>query len=203
MYLLWKIPWEFGEQKRAPEGLGCGRNVSETKAGIWQELQAWSLGRRRGLSQWEGGSARSPPLSFSTLKWPNSQNIWCRPFVLVLLESESRACVHQLSGPGEMGGPEWRQEKAPMPELSFDFRGGELLDPNTRVFWNGWGWIDSDRFLVKPSTFWTESAVCVCGKLPGIESHVGLLSGTWKQDSTNSRRHSCFCNLWIGQTPIF
>lgn len=32
---------------------------------------------------------------------------WCRQFVLLLLESEGRACVHQLSGPGEMGGPEW------------------------------------------------------------------------------------------------
>lgn len=31
---------ELGEEKRAPEGLGCGWNVSETKALIWQKLQA-------------------------------------------------------------------------------------------------------------------------------------------------------------------
>lgn len=109
MYLLWKIPWEFGEQKRAPEGLGVwaerfwdkGRDLAGTSSvEPGEEERVEPMGRR---------SARSPQLSFSTLKWPNSQNIWCRPFVLLMLESEGRARVSiSWVAAGEMGVPEWR-----------------------------------------------------------------------------------------------
>lgn len=170
MYLLWKIPWEFGEQKRAPEGLGCGRNVSETKTGIWQELQAWSLGRRRGLSQWEGRSARRPPTLLLHPQVTQLPKYLVQAICFGAVREWGQGLCPSAEWSGWDGRTWWRQEKAPTPELSFDFRGGELLDPNTRVFWNGWGWIDSDRFLFKPSTFWTKSAVCVGGKLPGIES---------------------------------
>lgn len=60
---------ELGEHKRAPEGLGCGRNVSETKATIWQELQARVAGEEEKAEPMGGRPAHSPsvPLSSSTL----------------------------------------------------------------------------------------------------------------------------------------
>lgn len=119
------------------------------------------LGRRRGLSQWEDGRPGPQPLSPTVLLHPPVTEL---PKYLVQVscfavvrEPRGRP-VDQLSG-SEV---RWVDQSGDSPRVEISFEGqireGGVLDLNSRAFLKRMG---LERFLVKASTFWTESLLCV------------------------------------------